>query len=101
MTMIELLQNCWGRRPGKPARTDGETNMPMRPGAARQTAALDGRVVQPDASQGAMRLRALEVEALARASAGDDYALPSRPESRKRDIVGWITVAAILYGGAF
>jgi hypothetical protein len=106
MTMIELLQNCWGRRPRKPARTDGEPNMPMRPGAARQTAALDGRVVQPDASQGAMRLRALEVEALAlltiaRASAGDDYALPSRPESRKRDIVGWITVAAILYGGAF
>lgn len=53
-----------------------------------------------------MRLRALEVEALALstiacASAGDDYALPSRPESRKRDIVDWITVAAILYSGAF
>ena len=103
MTMIEVLQNCRSRRPGPPTQTNGSPpDTPMTSDAAGQTAAL----VRPNASQDAMRLRALEAEAfalstIACASAGDDYALPSRPESRKRDIVGWITVAAILCGGAF
>ena len=107
MTTIELFQNCRGRRPGPRTQTDGNRpNIPMTPGAALQARAREPRLLQPNASQYAMRLRALEVEALALstiacASAGDDYALPSRPESRKRDIVGWITVAAILYSGAF
>jgi len=107
MTMIELFQNCRGRRPGPLTQTDGNPpNTPMRRGAARQTAALDGRVVQPNSSQDATPLRAVEVEALAlstmaRPSVDDDIARQSRLESRKRDIAGWITVAAILYGGAF
>ena len=84
----------------------------MTPGAMRLTPALDGELIWSDSVPDAAPLRAVEVEAIVVDNAIPPYARPwppladtnlaplSRVESRKKDVLGWITVIVVLFGVA-
>jgi len=79
----------------------------------RPTPALDGELIWSDSAPDAAPLRADEVEALVWSTMTiPPYVCPSPPvadtnlaplpgvESRKKDVLGWITVIVVLFGGA-
>jgi hypothetical protein len=81
----------------------------MTPGAMRLTPALDGELIWSDSVPDAAPLRAVEVEALVWSTMTiPPYARPwppladtnlaplSRVDSRKKDVLGWITVIVVL-----
>jgi hypothetical protein len=85
----------------------------MTPGAMRLTPALDGELIWSDSVPDAAPLRAVEVEALVWSTMTiPPYARPwppladtnlaplSRVDSRKKDVLGWIAVIVVLFGGA-
>ena len=85
----------------------------MMPGAMRVTPALDGELIWSHSVPDAVPLRAVEVEALVwstmtippharpRPPLADTNLAPlSRVESRKKDVLGWITVIVVLFGVA-
>ena len=85
----------------------------MTPGAMRLTPALDGELIWSHVVPDTAMLRAAEVEALVWSTmtippharpwpplANTNLAPLSRVESRKKDVLGWITVIVVLFGGA-
>jgi len=85
----------------------------MTPGAMRLTPALDGEFIWSDSVPDAAPLRAVEVEAIVVDNdnsalcagpwpplADTNLAPLSRVESRKKDVLGWITFIVVLFGGA-
>jgi hypothetical protein len=118
MAMIIRLRDWPGQPPGALTQTDADgsrqgTDAPTTPGAMRLTPALDGELIRSDSVPDAALLRAVEVEALvwstmtippyARpwpALANTNLAPLSRVESRKKDVLGWITVLVVLFGVA-
>jgi hypothetical protein len=85
----------------------------MTPGAMRLTPALDGELIWSDSVPDAAPLLAVEVEALVWSTmtippyarpwprlADTNLASLSRVESCKKDVLGWITVIVVLFGGA-
>jgi len=118
MTMITRLRDWLGQPPGPLTQTDADASRqgadaPMTPGAMRLTPALDGELIWSDSVPDPAPLRAVEVEALVWSTVTiPPYAWPwppladanlaplSRVESRKRDVLGWITVIVVLFGGA-
>ena len=118
MAMIIRLRDWLGQPPGALTQTDADgsgqgTDAPTTPGAMRLTPALDGELIWSDSVPDAVPLRAVEVEALVWSTMTiPPYARPwpsladtnlaplSRVESRKKDVLGWITVIVVLFGGA-
>jgi hypothetical protein len=85
----------------------------MTPGAMRPAPALDGELIWSDSVPDAAPLRADEVDALVWSTmtippharpwpplANTNLAPLSRVESRKKDVLGWITVIVVLFGVA-
>ena len=118
MTMITRLRDWLGQPQGPLTQADADasrqgTDAPTTPGAMRLTPALDGELIWSDSVPDAAPLRAVEVEALVWStitippharpwppSANTNLAPLSRVESRKKDVLGWITVIVVLFSVA-
>ena len=118
MAMIIRLRDWPGQPPGALTQTDAHgsgqgTDAPTTPGAMRLTPALDGELIRSHFVQDAASLRAVEVEALVWSTmtippharpwpplANTNLAPLSRVESRKKDVLGWITVIVVLFSVA-
>ena len=118
MAMIIRLRDWPGQPPGALTQTDADgsgqgTDAPPPPGAMRLTPALDGELIRSHFVPDAAPLRAVEVEALVWSTmtippharpwpplANTNLAPLSRVESRKKDVLGWITVIVVLFGVA-
>ena len=118
MTMITRLQDWPGQPQGPLPQTDADasregTEAPTTSGALRLSPALDGELLWSHFVPDAAPLRAVEVAALVWSTmtippyarpwpplANTNLAPLSRVESRKKDVLGWITVIVVLFGGA-
>ena len=118
MTMITRLRDWRGQPQGPLTQTDADasrqrTDSPTTLGAMRLTPALDGELIWSHSVPDAAPLRAVEVEALVWSTmtippyapswprlADTSLALLSRVESRKKDVLDWIIVIVVLFGGA-
>jgi hypothetical protein len=118
MTTITRLRDWLGQPQGPLTQTDADasrqgTDAPTTPRAMRLTPALDAELISSDSVPDAAPLRAVEVEALVWSTMTiPPYALPWPPladsnlaplspvESRKKDVLDWITVIVAPFGGA-
>jgi hypothetical protein len=118
MAVIIRLRDWLGQPQGPLTQTDADasrqgTDAPTTPGAMRLMPALDGELIWSHFVPDAAPLRAVEDEALVWSTmtippharpwpplANTNLAPLSRVESRKKDVLGWITVIVVLFSVA-